>query len=249
MRGARPPPAARWPCGAAWPTNPASHPHAPHQSLLPTLVRSYHGTVNRGDITLTLIPQRSTTPNATNSTRTTTLNITMPPLRLPAEETDYYYCVDVELPVDRARHLISYTPIINSTLPEGVGRVVHHTVLYNCTRRPPTFGRGVYRCEAQPEDCSTYVLVSAGGERFGTGDRLTVTLRGALMISMVHPPCGPPLRAVPTTQTMPSEAGFRLGPNAIRYVTLQVHYSNPELASGAVDASGFKVRAWVGAGQ
>lgn len=40
---------------------------------------------------------------------------------------------------------------------------------------------------------------------------------------------------------LPEEAGFRIGPNGITTVVLQVHYDNRALISGMVDTSGIRV--------
>ncbi|KAJ1550663.1 hypothetical protein HK096_005686, partial [Nowakowskiella sp. JEL0078] len=44
-----------------------------------------------------------------------------------------------------------------------------------------------------------------------------------------------------STVDLPSEAGFPIGKDSVNWVTLQVHYNNPNLDAGVVDSSGMQV--------
>ena len=87
----------------------------------------------------------------------------MPNLTIPNNETDPYICYDLLLPSDTTYSITSYDAVINTT-GGSQATYVHHQLLYNCSGRPGTFGKGPYNCNSMGSGCNVITLEAASKE-------------------------------------------------------------------------------------
>ncbi|CAH0585570.1 unnamed protein product [Chrysodeixis includens] len=134
-------------------------------------------------------------------------------VKVPADDTTYW-CKVVKLPdsmTEKPHHIIEYEPAIT----KGNEGLVHHMEVYYCDT-----------------DVSTEIPLFEGN-CFAV-DRPNITKTCSKVKSAWA------MGALPFTY--PEEAGLALGgPNANKYLMLEVHYNNPQMRKDWVDSSGFKL--------
>eukprot|EP00029_Vermamoeba_vermiformis_P009269 TRINITY_DN456_c0_g2_i1.p1 TRINITY_DN456_c0_g2~~TRINITY_DN456_c0_g2_i1.p1 ORF type:complete len:582 (+),score=68.64 TRINITY_DN456_c0_g2_i1:28-1746(+) len=148
------------------------------------------------------------------------MSISMPNITLPSKETTYMcYAVPFSTPNDGDVHVVRLNFVPNSS----GGHAVHHMVLHLCE----DFGvagdfTSIPLLYPEPKDCTDPNPSPLG---YPGCTVLYAWARG-----------GRPLN-------LPEEAGFRLRStsNSTKYLVLDMHYNNPDLVSGVIDASGIEM--------
>ncbi|KAL0838663.1 hypothetical protein ABMA28_016736 [Loxostege sticticalis] len=141
------------------------------------------------------------------------LRITNNNLKVPSDDTTYW-CKVTKLPdyvTQRQHHIVQF----QSAITKGNEGLVHHMELFYCDAGPDTdipLYEGNCFAKDRPEITKTCSKVKSAW-------------------AMGAPPF-----------IYPKEAGLPLGgPNANKYVMLEVHYNNPELKKDWVDSSGISI--------
>ncbi|GFR39666.1 hypothetical protein Agub_g137 [Astrephomene gubernaculifera] len=172
----------------------------------------YHGTTNRGQYELVLMPNTSAATGSASSASVElqTLDLHMPNITVPPNETSYM-CVNLALPSSSKFHVYRSEPLIRNA------PLVHHFVAYACPgNQPPASQLGLpYDCTGENMQCEEFWMGWAPG------------------VGAVDAPAEAALAFGP---------GSRGGDgNDLLYVALQIHYNNPEGLQGEVDSSGFRL--------
>lgn len=120
-----------------------------------------------------------------------TMALLMPNITVPSSAVDMYVCNDFTLPGTQQQpfHITSYDTIIDTINLKNQPKYVHHMVLYNCSAPPPTLNTGPYQCI--PDNSNMAIC-----------NKLIITLAGQVQ-----------------TDYYPTEAGIRIGDNAMKYVS------------------------------
>ncbi|XP_078655821.1 DBH-like monooxygenase protein 1 homolog isoform X2 [Branchiostoma floridae x Branchiostoma belcheri] len=171
---------------------------------------SYHD-ANRGVKSVLLLdkdPEQTPLPD-----NVLTLDIVVPKVHVPAEDTTYW-CQCFRLPmVGRKYHVIKWEQIVQP----GHERLVHHTIAYFC---PPGTNESLV---GLGEHCY--------GRRSSTGmgEHCNSQILAAFAVG------GGPF-------TLPTDAGLPLGEKgAPNLIMLEMHYDNPELRNDYYDSSGVRI--------
>ncbi|XP_045209562.2 dopamine beta-hydroxylase-like [Mercenaria mercenaria] len=141
---------------------------------------------------------------------TWTFEVTAPNILVPAKETTYWWYTAKLPPLKKKHHIIKYEGIIQA----GHENLVHHMEVFHCevaANEIIRFFNGPGLAEGKPPELESCRKV-IGAWAMGA-----------------------------SAMVLPEEAGFPLGgPNYSRYVLLEVHYNNPDMVAGMVDASGIR---------
>ena len=129
------------------------------------------------------------------------------------KKTTSYYCTFYELPVlpDAKRHIIKFEPIISY----NNRKYVHHMVVYSCSAN--SFNTG---------------FLGQDGECTGFNDGCSVQVMAWAV--------GAPGFVFPENVGLPF-SGITADPLRIQYVRIEMHYDNPNMDEGVIDASGVRV--------
>ncbi|XP_042880997.1 uncharacterized protein LOC122258825 [Penaeus japonicus] len=145
-------------------------------------------------------------------------DVLSPNVTLPSNITTLYWCKLVKMPpITRKTHVIGFVPIIQ----EGNHQHVHHILLYEC----------------QLEDSARHYekwLDVRGAQCFGANMPLSWRKCSAPLVAWAIGGDG---------EILPDNVGFPLGEEhgGATYFMMEIHYDNPDLKEGVVDASGLRI--------
>ncbi|XP_078694608.1 DBH-like monooxygenase protein 1 homolog [Branchiostoma floridae x Branchiostoma belcheri] len=176
---------------------------------------AYHGS-NRGTRSTVLL-SNIIAPDNFKETNYTTVDLLMNNVSVPADQDTTYWCRVFELPeLAGKHHMIKYEPIIT---PGNEG-VVHHLLIYSCQKDSSV----TFLPQEHPgHQCYTPNMPRDWYPCYG-GSLLAAWAIGA------------------EAMAYPAHVGFPIGDvDDSRYVLVEMHYDNPQLASGIRDSSGLRL--------
>ncbi|XP_078698163.1 DBH-like monooxygenase protein 1 homolog [Branchiostoma floridae x Branchiostoma belcheri] len=175
---------------------------------------AYHGT-NRGARATLLLNRKLTETPAVGTAHT--FDLIMNNVSIPSHQDTTYWCRVFEMPTLASKHhIIKAEPVIT----EGNEGVFHHLILYKCRRNPNIT---LVPQEHPGHECYTPNMPSDWSDCYEGSMVVAWAIGGGDVI-------------------YPEHVGYPIGDEeGTGYVLMEVHYDNPQLASGISDSSGIRI--------
>ncbi|XP_019644850.1 PREDICTED: DBH-like monooxygenase protein 1 [Branchiostoma belcheri] len=175
---------------------------------------AYHGS-NRGARATLLLNRKLTETPAVGTTHT--FDLIMNNVSIPSHQDTTYWCRVFEMPTLASKHhIIKAEPVITA----GNEGVFHHLILYKCRRNP---NMTVVPQEHPGHECYTPNMPSDWSDCYEGSMVVAWAIGGGDVI-------------------YPEHVGYPIGDEeGTGYVLMEVHYDNPQLASGISDSSGIRI--------